>query len=74
MINIADLLYEICENESVYNPDYDLIENGLLDSYAFIELFARLEDLGVEIQPTRIDRNRLRTPKSIEELVKEYMK
>lgn len=74
MINIPDLLYEICENESVYNPDYDLIENGLLDSYAFIELFARLEDLGVEIQPTRIDRNRLRTPKSIEELVKEYMK
>ena len=72
MINIPDLLFEICENENVYNPDYDLIENGLLDSFAFIELFAKLEDLGIEIQPTRIDRNRLRTPKSIEELINEY--
>ena len=70
MINVSDLLFEICEN--VYNPDYDLIENGLLDSFAFIELFAKLEDLGIEIQPTRIDRNRLRTPKSIEELINEY--
>ena len=72
MINVSDLLFEICENENVYNPDYDLIENGLLDSFAFIELFAKLEDLGIEIQPTRIDRNRLRTPKSIEELINEY--
>jgi len=74
MIDVPKLLYEICEDENVFNPDFDLIENDVLDSFAFIELFVRLEDFGIEIQPTRIDRNLLRTPKSIEELIKSYEK
>ena len=74
MIDVAKLLYEICEDENVFNPEFDLIENDVLDSFAFIELFVRLEDFGIEIQPTRIDRNLLRTPKSIEELIKSYEK
>ena len=69
MIDVKKILYEICEDENVYNPDFDLIESGLLDSF---ELFARLEDEGIEIQPTRIDREKLRTPKGIEELVEKY--
>ena len=72
MINIYEILYEICENECVYDPNFDLFESGVLDSLAFIELFAKLEDEGIEIQPTRIDRNRLRTPAEIEKLIKEY--
>ena len=72
MINISDLLYEICEDDAVYNPDFDLIESDVLDSLAFIELFSKLEDLGITIQPTRIDRNLLRTPKTIEELINQY--
>lgn len=72
MIDICNLLYEICEDKNVYNKDFDLIESGLLDSYAFIELFSKLEDLGITIQPTRIDRNDLRTPKSIENLITRY--
>jgi len=74
MIDVPKLLFEICEDENVFNPDFDLIENDVLDSFAFIELFVRLEDFGIEIQPTRIDRNLLRTPKSIEELIKSYEK
>lgn len=73
MINIADLLYEICEDKNVYNPDFDLIESELLDSFAFIELFSKLEDNGIVIQPTRIDRNLLRTPRTIEQLVKSHI-
>ena len=73
MIDICNLLYEICEDKNVYNKDFDLIESGLLDSYAFIELFSKLEDLGITIQPTRIDRNELRTPKSIENLINKYL-
>ena len=69
MIDVPKLLYEICEDESVYKEDIDLIESGLLDSLAFIELFSRLEDLGIEIQPTRIDRSCLRTVKGIEQLM-----
>ena len=74
MIDVCNLLYEICEDKNVYNKDFDLIESGLLDSYAFIELFSKLEDLGVTIQPTRIDRNDLRTPKSIENLINKHLK
>lgn len=71
-IDIPALLYEICEDEAVYEPDIDLVESGLLDSYAFIELFAMLEDYGINIQPTRIDRNKLRTIAGIEALVGAY--
>ncbi len=72
-INIPKLLYEICEDEGVYEKDIDLIASGLLDSYAFIELFSRLEDYGINIQPTRIDRSQLRTVKGIEKLVNGYL-
>ncbi|MEG1008428.1 MAG: hypothetical protein RRY22_05600 [Bacilli bacterium] len=72
MINISDLLYEICEDKNVYNPDFDLIESEVFDSFAFIEFFTKLEDLGLVIQPTRIDRSLLRTPKTIEKLIEEY--
>ncbi len=74
MIDINKILYEICEDENVFNDDFDLIDSGLLDSYAFISLFSKLEDNGIVIYPTRIDRERLRTPKLIKLLVKEYKK
>jgi len=72
-INVKDLLYEICEDDSVYNDDIDLIESGLLDSYAFIELFSKLEDYGINIQPTRIDRSMLKNVKGIEQLIQNYL-
>ena len=74
MINIEDILYEICDDKNVYKKDIDLIESGLLDSYAFIELFTRLEDEGIYLQPIRIDRNKLRSVSGIKELIEEYQK
>ena len=74
MINICDILYSICEDKHVYDKEFDLIDSGLMDSYAFIELFSILEDYGITIYPTRIDRNSLRTPALIEKLVNEYKK
>ena len=71
-INIPKILYEICENNRVYEEGIDLIESGLLDSYAFIELFSILEDYGIEIQPTRIDRDKLRNIEGINQLINEY--
>ena len=73
-IDISKLLYEICEDSGVYEEGIDLIESGLLDSYAFIELLSKLEDYGIVIQPTRIDRNQLRTIKGIEKLVDDCLK
>lgn len=73
MIDIKKILYEITNDEKVYE-NIDLIDSGILDSYAFIELFSRLEEEGIILYPTRIDREKLRTVKGIEELVKEYNK
>ncbi len=69
MTDVYQLLYEICEDKRVFEPGIDLVEAGLMDSYAMIELFSYLEDQGIEIQPTRIDRNLLRTAKGIETLI-----
>ena len=69
MTDISRLLFELTEDERVFDPDYDLIESVALDSLAFIELFSRLEDEGIELQPTRIDRSELRTPASIARLI-----
>ena len=71
MKKIYDLLYEICGNKNVCNPDCELIESGLLDSYALSELLSRLEDAGIEINPARIDRSLLKTPAGIAKLVEE---
>ena len=73
MINVSKLLYEICEDKNVFNPDFDLIESGILDSFAFIEFFSKLEDMNIYIYPTRIDRNKLRTTRSIEQMISEYL-
>ena len=71
MTDLKKLLYEICEDERVFDDDTDLMETGLMDSYATIELLSRLEEEGIEIQLTRIDRSLLRTAAGIEKLIKE---
>ena len=72
MINVKDLLFEVCGDRAVYEDGIDLIDSGLLDSLALIELFNALEDEGIELQPTLIDRNLLRTPAGIETLIGEH--
>lgn len=69
MISVREILFDICEDEKVFEDGTDLFESGILDSYGTIELLCRLEDEGVEIQITRIDRNLLRTVRGIESLI-----
>jgi len=73
MINISELLYSLCENKEVYNPDCELIESGILDSFAIMELFSMLEDEGIIIYPTRIDKSLLKTPAGIIKLVEDHL-
>ncbi len=70
MIDVSKLLYEIVEDDRVYDLDFDLIDSGLLDSLSFIELFYKLEDLGINIVVTRIDKEDVRTPRKIQELIR----
>ena len=52
------------------NIEIDLLENEILDSLAFIELIATLEDeFNIEIQPTQVEPNTWRKVKTIVELV-----
>lgn len=72
MINVYDLLFELCENEAVYDPDCELLESGILDSVAIIELFSILEEQGMTIYISRIDKSYLKTPRSIEKMIEDY--
>ncbi len=71
MINISEILFNLTEDNNVYNKDYDLIESGLLDSFTFIGLLSELEDKGIIIQPTRIPLEKFKTVNEIEKLVEE---
>lgn len=73
MIDVKKILYEITENKKVYDDNIDLFESGILDSFAFIEFFSILEDMNIELEPTRIDKDKLRTVKGIEKLIQEYL-
>ncbi len=65
-----ELLVRVCDSEAVLEKDIDLLDSGLLDSLAFIELLSELELDGIDIQPTRVDRNMFRTVDGIIELIK----
>lgn len=73
MVNVKEIICEVCNLPDDVADDYDLFANEKLDSYAFIELFTILEEEGIELQPTRIDKARLKTPASIQALVDEYL-
>lgn len=69
---IINIISEVCEDESVKdNADVDLIDSGLLDSLAFINLIAMLEnEFNIEIQPTQVAPENWRTTRSIIKLIK----
>ena len=69
---IRNLLVRVCGTEEALDESIDLIDSGILDSLAFIELLTELDFEGISIQPTQVDRNRFRDVNSIIELVKEY--
>lgn len=71
-MDVCQTLFEISQDPRVLDPDCELLDSGILDSYVFIELFSILEEEGIEIYPTRIDHDRLRTPRSIQTLIAEY--
>ena len=66
---IKDILYEVCDDERVYEEGIDLLEK-VIDSMALIELFSRLEEeFDIEVQPTEIPLDSLRTIDGIKELI-----
>ena len=62
---IQDLLVQACGTQAALRPGADLLEEGILDSLALIDLLEGLEDLGIQIQPTRVPRDAFRTVEGI---------
>lgn len=71
-MDVNSFICGICGFDGPLDPDAELIESGILDSLALIELVSALEDEDVIIHLTRIDRNRLKTVASIEKLIEEH--
>lgn len=69
---ILRLLARVCRSDEVLlQPDLDLYESGLLDSFGFIELLDAVEaEFGVEIYPTQVRREDTQTPHKTLALVK----
>ncbi len=63
--DIIGILTEVCAQGGSILPETELLDSGRLDSLAFIELLNALEDRGIDIQPTRVQRECFRTPVSI---------
>ena len=74
MKDVKELLYELTGNKDVFDESVDLIESEIIDSLIFIELLSAFEDEGIEIAPTRVDRNKFRSAAGIETLLNEAKK
>lgn len=68
---ILNILEELCDTDEVREDlDLDLFDNGLLDSLGVVELLLKVEDgLGIQIQPTEITREDIKTPNKIIEYI-----
>ncbi|OUP49597.1 D-alanine--poly(phosphoribitol) ligase subunit DltC [Lachnoclostridium sp. An181] len=68
---ILELLAEICDDDLVMEDENtELLESGLLDSLAFAELLAELEErFGIVIAPSEIERSDVDTPAKVIALV-----
>ncbi|MEH7106555.1 MULTISPECIES: D-alanine--poly(phosphoribitol) ligase subunit 2 [Bacillaceae] len=64
---LINLLAEICQDDCVKeNPDLDLFEAGLLDSFGTVELLVQLEErFGIIVPITEFDRDTWNTPNQI---------
>ncbi|MFV0518341.1 MAG: D-alanine--poly(phosphoribitol) ligase subunit DltC [Aminipila sp.] len=68
---VLNILEDICEDGIVKEElDIDLMKSGLMDSLAFAELLALLEEeLGIILSPSEFQREDLNTPAKIIEIV-----
>ena len=64
---VLNVLEEVCENDIVKeNPDVQLFEEGILDSFATVSLLVEFQDrLNIEVSISDFDRDEWATPNTI---------
>jgi D-alanine--poly(phosphoribitol) ligase subunit 2 len=71
---VISLLAEICQDDAVKeNPDIDLFETGLLDSFGTVELLVQVEErFGITVPITEFDRDVWNTPNNISKQLADF--
>jgi D-alanine--poly(phosphoribitol) ligase subunit 2 len=71
---IITLLAEICQDDVVKeNPDIDLFDSGLLDSFGTVELLVQVEErFGITVPITEFDRDVWNTPNNITQQLADF--
>lgn len=71
---IINLIAEICQDEVVKeNPNIDLFETGLLDSFGTINFLVEVDErFGINIPITEFNREEWNTPNNIAEKLVEH--
>ena len=64
---VLDILEEVCHNDIVKeNPDIQLFEEGILDSFGTVSLLVEIQErLGMEVSISDFDRDEWATPNMI---------
>ncbi|CAI6317881.1 D-alanine--poly(phosphoribitol) ligase subunit DltC [Bacillus subtilis] len=64
---VLDVLAEVCQDDIVKeNPDIEIFEEGLLDSFGTVELLLAIENrFGILVPITEFDRDVWNTPNNI---------
>lgn len=68
-MDVNKFICDLCGLDEPLKDDEELIDSGILDSFAIVELISALEEEGIIIHLTRIDRNMLKTVASINKLI-----
>lgn len=69
---LLKILEEVCDDEIGQDFDMDLMEEGLLDSLAMVELLVAIEDeFGIVLSPTEYEKEDFSTVNKIEKILQE---
>ncbi|AIK39582.1 D-alanine--poly(phosphoribitol) ligase subunit 2 [Bacillus pseudomycoides] len=70
---VLNILEEVCENDIVKdNPDVQLFEEGILDSFGTVSLLVEFQErLNIEVSISDFDRDEWATPNMIIKKLKE---
>lgn len=71
--SVLNILAEVTENDIVKeNPDIEIFEEGIIDSFATIGLLLEIQNnLGIDVTITDFDRDEWATPNKIIAVLKE---
>ena len=69
---VLDLLADVAENDVKENPDVEIFEEGIIDSFQTVGLLLEIQNrLGIEVSIMDFDRDEWATPNKIVEALEE---